>query len=986
MSQLLTFRSIQKLRFFLAGVFPFLARTPRWASGEPPKWLERYPRISKWWNTLRQSVLRANAERVATTFALGQYNDKQLDWAKVPADAAPLLRSVIVLGALLCLLLPLAIKLAWPALPLESIKGVAGEPVAGWSVWLWMIAVAIGWSCALAGTAVASRAAFIPMIVLFVYFGVVTVAALPKSWWNLLVPAQGAFALAYCEAHRARVTGRDRALGIAVASIGGMAIAFALIVAAPITGLFRGSLKTWVFLVGLALGFAVWLMGGWMQRRAEEKADWKLVRLDTTVAILGAAHFLLLTILVLRGGLVAPAQGIASFSVSVTGYLWPFYYFLGIGVVFKVLRQTKAIHSAASELIPARFFVPFALGLLTLTTIVAWSEAVVARPALPWPGWFEAISEAIYSATAWLWTRRVFGLTLPPMKWVLLIALAVAVWALIKRRFHSGVAAGLVFTVMLLWLGMFEYYFEYTGFGRSYHHTALTLLIFSAFVLWLTHRTLFDFLTGASPWWPQRARIAVYGAGIMFVLLPLHARAALHDGTLPNEIFLYLFFGVVDLGLPYYLYVYAQRRFKALPLSVPTMLGLFCAGAALSVPLILLDKLALAGWSPGAMWARATAQAAALLQGQPLDAPLLLQSPAWIVLRGALAISAIAVVAALTRRAVRDVRLAPAAVIFAAVGVAAGLASFSNRSVELPLVPLRIAQLITPLHTSIAVDATLIARHLSYFLPAMLVGVAMADSGPRSRLWLGLSLAFLLHISIGLLWPAGEAWLRSTDVLSLVGTAGVVVFVWLAATVRDRLDSVLEPNAPAPADARESARLMLTPDLRWTCATVLLVLGLLTAYRAYAGRLVTHQVASVAPTRLPAAWQQVDSVPAEPSPALALATESTSGVTSMLWADVRAFEPGESRAWLQTVAMQTAEKLSDYNPVKLEKWDRYYPGGLALDFRYLATPGDSGTATLGTTVLAPMPNGQAFVATVTYAPSELARRWDLARALSSLSR
>ncbi|MGQ0642883.1 MAG: hypothetical protein ACT4P6_19225, partial [Gemmatimonadaceae bacterium] len=152
MSEFLTFRSLQKLRFFLSGVFPFLARAPRWEAG-PPKWLERYPRISKWWQPLRESVVRANAQRVATTFALGTYGDKQLDWTKVPSDATTVLRAVILLGTLLCLLIPLAIKVAWPPLAVEPITGVAGEPVAGWSVWFWMLAISLGWSCALAGTA-----------------------------------------------------------------------------------------------------------------------------------------------------------------------------------------------------------------------------------------------------------------------------------------------------------------------------------------------------------------------------------------------------------------------------------------------------------------------------------------------------------------------------------------------------------------------------------------------------------------------------------------------------------------------------------------------------------------------------------------------------------------------------------------------------------------------------------------------------------------
>ncbi|MGQ0642642.1 MAG: hypothetical protein ACT4P6_18015, partial [Gemmatimonadaceae bacterium] len=874
---------------------------------------------------------------------------------------------------------------AWPPLAVEPITGVAGEPVAGWSVWFWMLAISLGWSCALAGTAVASRAAFIPMLILFVYFGVVTVAALPKTWWNLLLPAQAAFALAYCESQRARVTPSDTARGIIVAVVGGTAVAFALIVATPMTFLFRAHLKTWVGLVGALLGVAAWIFGARLRQRAARARKQILVRLDAVVALLTASYLLLLVTLVIRGGLTAPAQGIASFAISVTGYLWPFYYFLGIGVVFKVLRQTKAVHGVAFELIPSRYFVPLSLFLLIASATVAWSEAVVARPALPWPDWLSDVSAGIYIATAWLWMRPVLGLTMIPMRWVLLIALAVATWALVRRRFHSGVAAGLLFTVLLVWLGLFEYFFEFTGFGRSYQHTALSLLIFSVFVLWLTHRTLFDFLNGSSRWWPQAARVAIYAAGLLFVLTPLHARAALHDARLPNEIFLYLFFGVVDLGLPDYLYVYAQRRFSALPLSVPAMLGLFCAGIALSVPLTLLDKLAVADWSPASMWARASAQAAGLLQGQPVPATQLFLSPAWIVLRAALAVGAVAGVAALARRLVRDVRLVPAATMFAAVAVGAGLASFSNRSVELPLLPLRVAQLITPLHTSVAIDASLIARHLSYFLPALTIGLALGQA--RGRRWPWLFAAFALQVAIGLLWPAGEAWLRSTDALVLVGFAGVVLFLWLTATVRDRLDNVLEPIAPAPGEARDSARLMLTPDLRWTGVSLLIVLGALTAYRAYAARLVPHSIANqLTSARLPAVWRPIASAPAPPAPGLALASESTSGVTSLLWADVRSFPPGETRAWLQSIAMETAQQLANYSPVNLDSWDRFYPGALALDFRYAATPGDSAAATLGTTVIAPMPNAPAFVATVTYAPSEIQRRWDLARALRALPR
>ncbi len=982
MREILTFRSLQKLRFYLAGIFPFLARPTRLEA--PARWLERHPVLLKWWGSLRDSAFGVNVQRVSTAFALGKFSDKQLDWAKIPRESAGILRGVILLGAVLCLLVPVAIELPRPRVPQEAITGVVGPPVAGWSIWLWLIGSAFAWSCLLAGAGAANRVVLVPALVLFVYFNVSTVAALPKNWWGILIAVQAAIAVACCEGRRRRA-GRASLIGGVIASIlGGMVTALAALVATPITRLVRGHLMLAVFLVGSALGIALWWAGGYLSRRFTADGSSTGVRLDALVALLTGLNFLLLLTLVARGGLAAPAQGISGFAVSVTGYLWPLYYFFGIGVVFKILRQTKSVHGAATELIPARYFVPVVVILLSSLTLIAWTEAVVARPALPWPGWLGAPAEWLYDKTSWLWTRPLVGITMEPMRWVLLAALIVATWSLIRRRLTSGVAAGLLFVVVLLWLGIFEYFFEYTGFSRSYTHTAFSLLIFSVFVLWLTHRTLLDFMIGSSVWWPHAARIALYGAAVLFVLMPLHARAALHDGRLPNEIFLSLFFGVVDLGLPYYLFVYAQRRFKELPLSIAAMLGLFGIGALLSVPLIVLDKLAAADWSASVMWARATAQEAALLQGTPLPAIQVFLAPGWIMLRGALAIGAIAIVAAVMRRRARDVRLAPAAAICGAIAMATGLASFSNRSVELPIMPIRVGQLMTPLQVSLTVDASLVARHLSYLLPSLLLGLALSALRSRRTAWFGVAGATLLHIGIALSWPAREAWLRSTDALALAGAAGVIVCVWFAATARDRLDQVLEPNVESGADPSLPPRLLLTPDLRWACAAVLLVLTAAVTYRAYSRRLVPHSIASSATAQLPIDWRETtaNALPSQ----VALTAPSYSTLHPTLWTALRPYEAGKTRNLLQTVAMETSERLADYTPVKLEQWDQYYPGGLALEFRYAFTPGDAGTVAFGTTVMAPMPNGRALVATMIYGPSDAERRWDLARAFLALPR
>lgn len=84
--------------------------------------------------------------------------------------------------------------------------------------------------------------------------------------------------------------------------------------------------------------------------------------------------------------------------------------------------------------------------------------------------------------------------------------------------------------------------------------------------------------------------------------------------------------------------------------------------------------------------------------------------------------------------------------------------------------------------------------------------------------------------------------------------------------------------------------------------------------------------------------------------------------------------------------METAQRLLEFTPTKLEPWDQYYPGSLALEFRYAPAPGDTTIWLLGTTAVAPMPNGQALVATVLYVVGAAERRWDLARAFLALPR
>ena len=292
---------------------------------------------------------------------------------------------------------------------------------------------------------------------------------------------------------------------------------------------------------------------------------------------------------------------------------------------------------------------------------------------------------------------------------------------------------------------------------------AASLLAFAIFILWLSHMSMRHFVAGDSAGWPRSARVILYRAALMLVLLPVHARAAMHDSKLAHEILLYLLTGILDLGLPFYLHLYARRNFQRMPFTAVQLLACFGIGAALSVPFTILDKLAVSAWSFDAGWTTVNAQVQSLgQQGRDLEAFTAFLPPAWLIGRALLAWSAILAIGVLVQRRMAGRELAPAATVVAVLAVATGLACFANRTLEVPLLPPSGLQLLTPARVSRAVDVALVARYLSFVIPALIVGLALISSAPRRRRVIAIGASVTLHRAITWLWPAQEPWLRST--------------------------------------------------------------------------------------------------------------------------------------------------------------------------------------------------------------------------------
>ncbi len=968
--------TIQKLRYFLAGVFPALSNS---GGAGFARWLERYPRVAGLRDRISTSAVGVSVRRLTSTFVLGHYAADDVDWAKLPNDALPVLRTTIVAAALLCLTVPLAATWIWPLLSAQAITGAPGEPVAGWSVTLWLVALSLAWSCLLVGTAAANRLVFLPSVAVFLYFSAAMVAALPKSWWSLLAPAQAALAVVYSgtRLHRLR-WGAFRELATAI--LAGALIAALAIVVIPTAPWHRGRLVGAALAFGAPLGIGLTWIARRLRRRQRSAAP--ALRTDVVAVAIVCANLLLLMSLAVRGGLTTPAGGIQAWSIQMTGYLWPLYFFIGAGVVFKVLRRTDTVQHVAQTLLPSSLFASLTFAILVVATLVPWVEPVLLTPAGPWPSWVSGGASALYRVTSWLWASQLLRYTMDTMKWVLLASLLVATSSLMRRRLTSGTMAGIFFVIAVVGFGVFEYHFQLTGFGRSPRNTALSLLIFSALVLWLVHKTVLKRVFSTSRWWPQTGRVALYGAALMFVLLPIHARVAMHDRGLSNEIFLYLFLGVINFGLPYYLYLYASRRFAQLPLSPAAALGLFCLGALLAVPLIIADKSIVAG-SLSAAWAAANAQAQGVLQGQRVLPDRTFLPAAWIVMRGLLAIGGVLLVAWVVRRRLRDPALARASVAYAVIAVAAGVACFSNRGVDLPLLPQRVVYFIAPLTISSIVDASLVARQISFLLPALLLALAFTDARGGVARSAGVAAAIAVHVVINLIWPSREAWLRSSGAMfSMAGAALVMLFLLVGVLCR-RLDRVLLRRSEDGGLVVEPGSLLTWPELRVAGGMLLFMFVAVGSYQAYTQRLALHRIPGPSlDLRIPAPWSRLEQGAAR----VLFTRASWSDTRPLLRAELRPLAADSTLALLQQVALEAAQQLANFEATRLERLDQYYPGALALDFRFQQVPGDENTAALGAIALVPLPNGKALALSVSHAPSEPGRRWDVLRAVQTLPR
>jgi len=976
----------RKLGNFLAAQFPPIEQTLTRVRESATNFIS-HPLIRSPWNRLAGSRQFEAAYSVFEHFWWPDYSKVRVDWTGLPPGGLLVLRLISIVALLLCFLLVPAMLFPFPSLPAHAIEGANG-PVAAWSVLLWLVTLALAWGCFLAGAGMCNRPTFLISVIMYLWYVGWAATSLPRATSNLLIPLTAMLATGMSEKTLHGREARGAGARIALCMLAGAASGVVLFALTPLGTLFPGKVIPYGACAGVLLGLITFACARSTNILRGSGAADSPPGIQYAVALIALTTLAFFSAVSIRGGLALYASGVAQFLTVWTGYLWPVYYFIGVGIILKLLKNTRVITAAFRDIFPSGFFVVVFSFLLLAGGLITWAPAVFDAGALPWPAAIIRSAAYLYKISAsWIWENPWRSTIAIWMRGVFLFDACAIVWLLLIRRLVPSAVASLVFQTLLAWFLITEYLFQLGGFAHTGIHSALSMCIFSIWLLWMLFEAGIKLSAGSSPRWPSVGRMAIYGGVLLFLLLGLHVRLALHDPKIRDEVYYALFRGIIDVGLPYFLYVYADRRIGKIPVAVHRLFAAFCLGSVLALLLLLLDKLAVAGWSPGLFRTQMISRYESFLTDAIVRETVPPMSFAWIALRGACAIGALAILARCVYTRCLDRARRPAALLFILMAAATGLASFSKTTAStmlLPLIPPRWSLLFTPYRQSLMLDANLVAQYFIYGLPALVLALAVSNpKGARSVNWaMGIAGAYGLHLLMICLWPWHEAWLRSTGLLGTFGIAGIALLLFLIRIGRERVEETL--------GAREGVtepEHLLGPRARaaLTC-TVAIVLGATAGTQIYYGRLLANRIPELSvPVRLPAAWTRVPAAPGVTG--TVFLRRSVSLFNPMLLLEVRKNPKEAEQPFLDQLIRESSRTLPGFSVIKREDWGSYAIGATAVDFNfdYRFSASASPAPLIGTKLLLRDGDERTLVITLMDTIQDWEeRRWDLVRVAQAM--
>lgn len=778
---------LRKFGNFLVGLFPFLAVVgAKLSKLTGTVWLEK---IIAWLKAHKRLAPVGNAiER----FLWKDYARDRLAAETFPAGTLTLLRVCSLATLALTLCTPLAFVLTKPAVPVELNSGtMSSAPL--WAVYLWIVGASLGWGAILAGATQCHRIIFAVLAVACVWFVGSCALFSPRSYFNWLLPAAIYLAVHYSGYKSVRAEGARNVGAVLSALVAGIAAGMFLVILCPLGALAKPYGLQWGAVVGSILGLVALLTASQRDQRTNATMDKEsaapVVIMTFTLTPL---IFAFSCSVVIRGGAGAFAGQMIASLQQWNGFLWPLWYFIGVGIVYKLLKNAKIMTYTVRDLMSARIFNPIAVILIVTAALIICSsefrgELSKYDATLPIAVFFNSV----YKANGWFWSQQLNQLAAPWMSWILLFDLAAIGWIAVRKQLNEDRLVTMLYFTTLSWLLIYEYQFQFSSFSQSPGHNVLVVVTFAIWLLWLFHTSVFAMCSQSTRSWPKGGRIGLYCGSISLCLLMIAARTVVKDFKVTNEIFLIMFQGIIDIGLPYFLYVLSVRRFERLPIRVLRIFQCFCAGALLTFPFNILDKLALSNWSMYRFFELLKHEVDNLKNHGYLEGFTVILPETWVLIRSLLYAGLLVAVFLIGRKRLKDDQAHfPAAIIFALLSFASGFGSFCKTSVDLPLPPL-LKALVTPFNVSYAIDFNWIFSYLAVLLPGLFFVLLTTPAKPLSngKLWGVALMTAAITLGLWTAFPRYESYLQSTNLMTAVLAGSGILFVYMIFHIVWRLES-----------------------------------------------------------------------------------------------------------------------------------------------------------------------------------------------------
>ncbi len=988
--------TLRKFANYIAGIFPFLAVIADKIANRIKK-LADVPWISPIVKLAGKSPFLLAIWKFFERFYWRDYAKDRMELGASPPETVNVLRTIIQLCVLLSLVIPLS-QFSISPVEIETFSGYKNT-VSVWFILLWMLCLPCGWASLLVGTAVCNRVAFCLTALGALYFMSTCVIQFPRSLFNGFLTVAVLYSLIHCERTLSRDSKVSAILSWLNALIVGIAAGCQFTILTPL----RPWLGTLFTLPGPVLSFgfggALGAVAGaaclFLSRKPSSKLLFtRVVTADVPMAsaVWTVASFMLLLLIAgaSRGGL-AQSGGLIISSIDMSNaYLWPVIYFIGVGIIHKLLGSSKIIAASVRGIIHPKLVIPLMICLLILSALCVMSETIcayLAKQSDPvWSAAFNAFLP-IYSFTKWLiWHDPLLSIAAHWMTWVLSLDIAVTIILAIQKKLTADGLTRLFFTTCFAALLLWEYVFQMASFARGPIHSVIMIWLFAVWLLWLMHTVGWGLSLKSSPAWPSKGRLAVYGGIVTLIILQVNARAASHDYRIVNELFLTMFRGVIDVGLPYYLLIWANRRTRVSP-PVGLLLGTFTLGAITSMMFNAFDKLAGCRWSLSGFSTIVKTQLDSLQNLGTINLDLLLPGY-WLFLKATIFVALLTLIRKLANRTTPaddevevDSQTARRHLMtYLMVAFASGVVSFSYTLVDLPL-PSDVRVALAPLQQELLFNCNVLHTYLAYWIPALLLAWVTLKTESQFDIVCSSIIGLLTTGAILFCYEHYEVWLRATGLLypALIVLTGILLA--LLTQILELIEtsrSAAQPISTAPLvppDAllsyKSSRNLCLAAAVAFTLGSITL-----TGLKSVIDQPVPNLNHSVSLER---SWKFQSTIPrTEQMPEFSVFTRPTAdGPMTIQIASLQS-DPAGAQHHLQTYI----DRLG-LNVIKKESWSHYYTGAYACTFMFV----DKSNMTIaGLSVFVPRADGNTETFTLTSSPSDFEQGvWEIALLVQRLA-